>query len=242
MSSGYGRSVSGYNTGGSIVSTLAANRFRGANNLDLTFIKGKFMSTLFHFTALAYLPAIRREGIKRGEFPDPALPYHERPQWPNLTNVRDPKKHTLWNVSGFDKTRVRIEVDTGLLTIRSFDELCEEYELPKHYVKALAPKGENRTWFHSIGPVPTTSFVGIEIALEQPFRYRCLCDEHIEALCQHVEAHFAEHFTLSEIPGGRVSFNHPTSREQCWLLDSTQFIDELKGKYRPLPKKWRKKL
>lgn len=198
------------------------------------------MPTLFHFTALAYLPAIRREGITMGEFPLHTMPYHQRPQWPNLTNFKNPKKHGAWNVSAFDKTRVRIEVDTSGLTIRSFDDLSSEYQLPERYLKALAPDGENRTWFHSMGAISANSFIGLEIALEQPFSYRSMREEHLTALCNHVEQHYIEHLTPSSIPGGSMTFNHPKTVDQCWLLDATQFVEKRTGKYRPLPKNWRK--
>ena len=199
------------------------------------------MPNLFHFTALAYLPSIRLEGITLGEFPLHTLPYHhQRPQWPNLTNFKNPKKHGAWNVSAFDKTRVRIEVDTSGLTIRSFDDLRMEYQLPENYVKQLAPNGENRTWFHSIGAIPIDSFISIEVALEKPQSYRNMRVEHLTALCNHVTQHFTEHIVPSSISGRELKFNHPHSIDQCWLLDSFKFVDKRTGMYRPLPKNWRK--
>ena len=94
---------------------------------------------IYHFTCLAYLPAIIRDGITRGEVPIGPIAYADRPQAANLTTNRTREDQKLWNYSVFDKTRIRLTVEIPGSELTSFREVKEQFKIRASWLNRVAP-------------------------------------------------------------------------------------------------------
>ena len=191
---------------------------------------------MFHFTALAYLPMIRREGITMGEVPLENVPYEQKPHLPNLTREPDPKKQTCWNTrqTVFDKSRVRLTVDVDGLDVVSFRELAKQYRMRSKWIKLLSPASQHYNWFHSKTPIPPDRLSQTEIALSSPFDYSVLSHADLESLCAQIDEE-RENALKMDPKRGKVWPRNPERINTCWLLDNERFLEGNGGVYMSIP-------
>lgn len=171
--------------------------------------------TLYHFTCLAYLPEVLRDGINRGEIPvSRYVPYEQRPNAPNLTRNPSPNAQLCWTeIGATDKTRVRLKIVLPKTQVRTFKRVQKQYGIARDWVKTLAPRKEHLDWFFAKGDVSPEYIAEVDVALEKPGKYSTVAGAALEELIQVIESE------LKRVGWARVGHVSRCDRPSPMLLD-----------------------
>jgi hypothetical protein len=108
---------------------------------------------LYHFTNLANLPTILREGLVKGRVPLAPTDYRRAP---NLTSNPNPRAQH-WALGGAtDKTKVRLSVriPEGEPRLEAWRDVCRRLRVDQHWQRGLDPFGQGKSWFVFRGVMP----------------------------------------------------------------------------------------
>ena len=108
---------------------------------------------LYHFTCLAHLPEVIRDGITKGEVPTGPIRYANSPQAANLTkNPKREDQHWTYG-SACDKARIRLTMEIPDSELTSFREVVERYKIRNSWAKRAGPNYARRQWYFAFGGV-----------------------------------------------------------------------------------------
>lgn len=176
---------------------------------------------LYHFTCLAFLPEIMRDGITQGEVPIGPVPCADRPQAANLTTNPNPNVLQSWNVCTFDKTRIRLTVDIPESELTSFREVKERYKIKASWLKLIAPYHVRQQWFYAFGGVRPDQIT----LFEKLDNGEYVVVDDLQSLIEEIESELERALVFSVVTSG---FSKGARRwelkpdvEDTWLFDAS---------------------
>jgi len=176
---------------------------------------------LYHFTALMHLPAILREGIRRGEVPVTPYTPPAKLHAANLTTNPNPTDQRCWCRGILNKTKIRLTVEVHSDKLTSFRQVQKKYRMRSKWVKALDPSYERRHWFFAFGGVSVQQIAKVEIFDDGV--YRELAPDELRALVDRIEEERKRVFRFQLVTSGRraghVDPHFKDGHQDSWLLD-----------------------